>query len=79
METISTKVDRKTAKQFIEYCNQGGKCQSEVLRELIENICEKSSNDVNLPRFTQDLKMTSPTNSIKSRTTPKPTVSFIFD
>ncbi len=40
MQTISTKLDKITAKKFIDIYNDEGKCQSEILRELIENICD---------------------------------------
>ena len=40
MQTISTKLDKETAKKFLQICNDEGKCQSEMLRELIETMCE---------------------------------------
>jgi hypothetical protein len=40
MQTISTKLDKETAKKFLQICNDEGKCQSEMLRGLIENICD---------------------------------------
>ena len=40
MQTVSTKLDKTTAKRFIEICNQEGKCQSEMLRGMIENVCD---------------------------------------
>ena len=40
MKTVSTKLDNKLHDQFIEICNEDGKCQSEFLRDLIEIVCE---------------------------------------
>jgi predicted DNA-binding protein len=40
MQTVSTKLDKITAKKFVDICNDSGKCQSEMLRELIETMCE---------------------------------------
>ena len=40
MQTISTKLDKTTAKKFIDICNEEGKCQSEMLRDVIEQMCE---------------------------------------
>jgi hypothetical protein len=52
MKTISTKLDKKTAEAFLKVCNDEGKCQSEMLRDLIENICELEENESN-----QDLEV----------------------
>ncbi len=40
MKTVSTKLDSKLHDQFIEICNEAGKCQSEMIRYLIEVMCE---------------------------------------
>jgi predicted DNA-binding protein len=40
MQTVSTKLDKTTAKKFLDICNDTGKCQSEMIRELIETMCE---------------------------------------
>jgi len=40
LKTISTKIDQKTSELFLKVCNEEGKCQSEMLRDLIENVCE---------------------------------------
>jgi predicted DNA-binding protein len=40
MQTVSTKLDKETAKRFVNICNDSGKCQSEMIRELIETMCE---------------------------------------
>ncbi len=40
MKTVSTKLDNKLHNQFIEICNEDGRCQSEFLRDLIETVCE---------------------------------------
>jgi hypothetical protein len=39
MQTVSTKLDKTTAKKFIDICNDEGKCQSEMLRDMIQNVC----------------------------------------
>jgi len=44
MKTISTKLDNKLHTQFIELCNNEGKCQSEFLRDMIENMFEDEEN-----------------------------------
>jgi len=54
MKTVSTKLDNKLHNQFIEICNEDGKCQSEFLRDLIETVCE----DLGMGEATsQDLEM----------------------
>jgi predicted DNA-binding protein len=45
MHTISTKLDKQTAKRFLEVCNDEGKCQSEFLREMIEQMIETDNVD----------------------------------
>jgi len=40
MKTVSTKLDNKLHSQFMQICNEDGKCQSEFLRDLIETVCE---------------------------------------
>ncbi len=40
MKTVSTKLDSKLHDQFIEICNEAGKCQSEMIRYLIEVMYE---------------------------------------
>jgi hypothetical protein len=39
MKTVSTKLDKITAKKFHDICNNEGKCQSEMLRDMIQNVC----------------------------------------
>ena len=48
MKTISTKIEQKTAESFLKVCNDEGKCQSEMLRDLIENVCDLEENEPNL-------------------------------
>ena len=48
MKTISTKIDQKTSELFLKVCNDEGKCQSEMLRDLIENVCDLEENTPNL-------------------------------
>ena len=48
MKTISAKIDQKTAELFLKVCNDEGKCQSEMLRDLIENVCDLEENTPNL-------------------------------
>jgi len=40
MRTISTKLDPKLHNQFVDICNKEGKCQSEMLRDMIETLCD---------------------------------------
>lgn len=53
MKTVSTKLDSKNHDKFVELCNNEGKCQSEFLREMIEDILE---DDENRPPTPQDLE-----------------------
>ncbi len=51
MKTVSTKLDNKLHNRFIEICNEDGKCQSEMLRGIIETICddleeEQTTNEI---------------------------------
>jgi predicted DNA-binding protein len=54
MKTVSTKLDNKLHNQFIELCNDEGKCQSEFLREMIEDIFEDEEYQ---QLMTQDLEV----------------------
>lgn len=45
MQTISTKLDKNSAQKFLEICNNEGKCQSEFLRDMIEQIIETDEID----------------------------------
>jgi len=54
MKTVSTKLDNNLHSRFIEICNENGKCQSEILRDLIETLCEDLENGEATP---QDLEM----------------------
>ena len=47
MKTISAKLDKKTAEILLKVCNDEGKCQSEIRRDLIENVCELEENKQN--------------------------------
>jgi len=49
MKTVSTKLDSKLHNQFMELCNDEGKCQSEFLRDLIETVCEDLENGEVIP------------------------------
>jgi len=40
MKTVSTKLDNKLHNRFVEICNEDGRCQSEMLRDVIETLCE---------------------------------------
>ena len=48
MKTVSTKLDNKLHERFIEICNNDGKCQSEMLRDLIETLCDDLEEEPNL-------------------------------
>jgi len=68
MKTVSTKLDNKLHSQFIEICNEDGKCQSEFLRDLIETVCEDLNEG---EENTKDLEMehvTNPSESISEMT-----------
>ena len=68
MKTISTKLDKSTAKKFLDVCNDEGKCQSEMLREMIEQIIE-----------TDDVYEESPQNLEIKVEDVKPTIEFISE
>ena len=68
MQTISTKLDKKTAQKFLEICNDEGKCQSEFLRDLIEQMIETDDIEEKLgsePKTISEIK--------------NPTIEFIYD
>jgi len=46
MKTVSTKLDNKLHEQFMTICNEDGKCQSEMLRDLIEIALLRSEIDI---------------------------------
>jgi len=48
MKTVSTKLDNKLHNRFIEICNEDGKCQSEMLRDIIETMCDDLEEEPNL-------------------------------
>ena len=64
MKTVSAKLDSKLHNQFMELCNNEGKCQSEFLRDMIQNLFENYDDDEVYP---QDLQLV----------TPKPIVTLI--
>jgi len=41
MRTVSTKIDNSLHDKFIDVCNDEGKCQSELLREMIQEWCKE--------------------------------------
>lgn len=67
MQTISTKLDKTTANKFLEICNDEGKCQSEMFRDMIQNICNYEDKTESIPQK----------RSVKSN--PKPIIETIFD
>lgn len=44
MKTVSTKLDNGLHDRFLELCNEEGKCQSEMLRDMVEQWCEASDD-----------------------------------
>ncbi len=53
MKTISTKLDKEIAESFLKVCNDEGKCQSEMLRDMIESVCElEEETSQDMPRTT---------------------------
>ena len=58
MKTISTKLDKEIAESFLKICNDEGKCQSEMLRDMIESVCELEEHEEtsqDIPRVTGKL------------------------
>ena len=53
MKTVSTKLENRIHDKFLEFCNDQGKCQSELLRDLITEMCEPL-DDGNRPPTQQD-------------------------
>ena len=70
MKTVSTKLDNKLHNQFIELCNNEGKCQSEFLREMIEDVFE---DEENRPLTPKNLEFKDESDR------PKPIVRIIYD
>ena len=59
MKTVSTKLDNKLHEQFIKICNEDGRCQSEMLRDVIETMCEDlEANPLDLEIKIEDVKPT---------------------
>jgi len=48
MKTVSTKLDNKLHNRFMEICNEDGGCQSEMLRDLIETLCEDLEDEAGI-------------------------------
>ena len=46
MRTVCTKLDNQLHSQFIEICNDEGKCQSEFIRDMIQNLCDEEVIDL---------------------------------
>jgi len=46
MKTVSAKLDNKLHNQFTEFCNDEGKCQSEFLRDMIQNLCDDCFDEI---------------------------------
>jgi len=59
MKTVSTKLENRIHDKFLEFCNDQGKCQSELLRDLITEMCEPL-DDGNRPPTQQDQDVESP-------------------
>jgi len=47
---VSTKLDKKISQKFMDICNDEGKCQSEMLREMIEQIIKTDDVDEEYPQ-----------------------------
>ncbi len=64
MKTVSTKLDNKLHERFIEICNNDGKCQSEMLRDLIETMCEdldeEPSQELEIEHTTEPTELREP-------------------
>jgi len=59
MKTVSTKLENRIHDKFLELCNEQGKCQSELLRDLIKELCEPL-DEGNRPATLQDLDVELP-------------------
>jgi len=77
MKTVSTKLDNTLHNQFIEVCNEDGKCQSEFLRDLIQSVCEDLGKGEATPQDLEIEHVTKPSESILEL--KKPTVEIIYD
>ena len=56
------------AKKFLDICNDEGKCQSEMLRNMIEKLCDFDNNhEMNVNQYQIN----------SNHVIPKPTVKFI--
>ncbi len=72
MRTISTKLDKEIAESFLKVCNDKGKCQSEMLRDMIESVCELDENEEtsqDIPRVTGKV----------IKVIPEPTIEFVSE
>jgi predicted DNA-binding protein len=63
MKTVSTKLDNRLHNRFIEICNLDGRCQSEMLRDIIETMCEDLEEETT-PIETQTTSVLEPTITI---------------
>ena len=64
MQTVSTKLDKATAKRFLDICNDEGKCQSEMLRDMIQNICDYEDETESIPQKLEPSEVRNPTVTI---------------
>jgi hypothetical protein len=71
MQTVSTKLDKQTANKFLEVCNGEGKCQSEFLRDMIEQIIETDDMDEE-----NNIEVTRTTGKIMG-IVPEPTITIV--
>ena len=70
MKTVSTKLDNKLHNRFMEICNEDGRCQSEMLRDLIETLCEDLEDEAGIKCISES----EPTPELKN-----PKVEIIYD
>ncbi len=72
MQTVSTKLDKEIAESFLKICNDEGKCQSEMLRDMIESMCELETDEEtsqDIPRVTGKI----------IKLIPEPTIEFVSE
>jgi len=69
-------LDKEIAESFLKVCNDEGKCQSEMLRDMIESVCELEENEEtsqDIPRTTGKIIKVIPESTIELISEVRPT------
>jgi len=45
LKTVSTKLSKQDFDKFFEHCNEEGLCQSELLRNIVQDYCQDYNNE----------------------------------